>query len=220
MKLRVMIAAAIAFVYAPSVFAPSAFAQFRSQSRIPSADYDGRDRQYEVPAGTVLRSGDRLTDRMLVTIWQRTTVTGAGRCNQGACPVIFNGQDMYARRSRLSIVDGNSSRDPRRDNVRDDPPRADDNRRADDTRRDARGDDRARSKSDNRYPEGWARLQRGDQGENVKRLQELLNREGARLNTNGTFDQSTLNAVREFQRRKRLQADGVVGYETLRQLGV
>jgi Putative peptidoglycan binding domain len=181
--------------------ASAALAQSGTQSGTPEPTYDGRNASYELSAGSTLRVGDRLTDRLLVTVWQRTTVKGSGTCSANACPIMYNGEEMFARRSRLTLVSASS-----------------DGNRGNRTTGDDRNRDR--STSDNRYPSGWVRLQRGDRGDKVKQLQELLVRDGARLKPDGTFGRTTEAAIRDVQRRRRLTVDGVAGYETLRALGV
>lgn len=57
-------------------------------------------------------------------------------------------------------------------------------------------------------------LARRDQGENVKRLQQHLNQNGAKLETDGKFGPLTQNAVRQFQRDHKLEVDGIVGPQT------
>lgn len=175
-----------------------------AQSRTPEPTYDGRNASYDLSAGSTLRIGDRLTDRLLVTVWQRMTVKGSGTCSANACPITFNGEEMYARRSRLTLLSGSSAGSGN----------SDDNR----GNRTTPGSDR--NNADNRYPAGWARLQRGDRGDKVKQLQELLVRDGARLTPDGTFGRSTEAAIRDVQRRRRLAVDGIAGYDTLRALGV
>ncbi|MCS3748585.1 peptidoglycan hydrolase-like protein with peptidoglycan-binding domain [Xanthomonas arboricola] len=64
-------------------------------------------------------------------------------------------------------------------------------------------------------------LRRGEQGEDVKHLQEALNRHGAQLPTNGNFGPQTEAAVRDFQRTQGLElVDGIAGPHTLKALGV
>jgi hypothetical protein len=167
-----------------------------AQARTPDANFNGRDTSYELSAGSQLRVGDRLTDRLLYSVWERTVVKGTGSCTTNACPVTFNGQEVYARRTRLTMLDANAARPG-------DTPGA------------------AGRPGGDRYPAGWKRLQRGDSGDKVRELQELLVRDGAKdIKPDGRFGRSTETAVRDLQRRKRLPADGVVGYETLRALGI
>ena len=62
-------------------------------------------------------------------------------------------------------------------------------------------------------------LRRGDSGEQVKTLQCLLNAyHGADVTVDGDFGSGTREAVREFQKKNGLSADGVVGNKTLEKL--
>lgn len=54
----------------------------------------------------------------------------------------------------------------------------------------------------------------GDQGSEVKKIQSALNAKGFKTNTNGKFTLETKKAVIEFQRRYKLDQDGVVGPAT------
>jgi murein L,D-transpeptidase YcbB/YkuD len=75
--------------------------------------------------------------------------------------------------------------------------------------------------------DGWIRvgegsaLRRGDRGARVERLQKRL-RAGGDLSggTWGTFDAATAEALRRFQARHSLEADGIAGRETLAALDV
>jgi murein L,D-transpeptidase YcbB/YkuD len=60
-------------------------------------------------------------------------------------------------------------------------------------------------------------LKHGARGEDVKRLQKLLNARGLcpePIVLDGVFGPTTLTAVKKFQRQANLRADGVVGAET------
>ncbi|WP_343228685.1 peptidoglycan-binding protein [Silanimonas sp.] len=67
-------------------------------------------------------------------------------------------------------------------------------------------------------------LREGERGVEVRQLQERLNAVGARdaagrvLGTDGQFGQRTEDAVRNFQRARGLEVDGIAGPETLRAL--
>jgi murein L,D-transpeptidase YcbB/YkuD len=56
-----------------------------------------------------------------------------------------------------------------------------------------------------------ARLSLGDSGDTVLELQRKLNDTGASLITDGIFGAATEEAVKEFQRRRNLNDDGIVG---------
>ena len=61
-------------------------------------------------------------------------------------------------------------------------------------------------------------LRRGDTGEDVKAIQEILNKKGARLVADGVYGRGTIAAVVDFQRRSGLLADGEVGRATRKAL--
>lgn len=57
-------------------------------------------------------------------------------------------------------------------------------------------------------------LRKGDTGEDVKKLQELLNGCGESLAVDGKFGEKTKKAVEDFQRLMGLTADGICGDQT------
>ena len=57
-------------------------------------------------------------------------------------------------------------------------------------------------------------LQQGFRGEDVKKLQEQLNKIDYNLMVDGEFGHHTKNAVINFQRKKKLSVDGIVGDKT------
>lgn len=61
-------------------------------------------------------------------------------------------------------------------------------------------------------------LRRGDNGEDVKALQGLLNDLGYELETDGNYGRSTREAVRDFQKKNKLPADGNFGPATAEKL--
>lgn len=66
-------------------------------------------------------------------------------------------------------------------------------------------------------PQHW--LKKGDNGWDVEVLQRTLNKVGTyRLRVDGDFGANTDNAVRDFQKRHHLSADGVVGPDTSKAL--
>lgn len=62
-------------------------------------------------------------------------------------------------------------------------------------------------------------LRKGDRGVSVKELQRLLNKSGANVGDDGIFGSKTENAVRQFQLRHNLHADGIAGRRTFSALG-
>lgn len=65
---------------------------------------------------------------------------------------------------------------------------------------------------------GGAVVQKGQSGESVKQLQQAMNRDGAKLPEDGKFDAKMETAVREYQKKNGLSADGKVGPDTLKKL--
>lgn len=61
-------------------------------------------------------------------------------------------------------------------------------------------------------------LKSGDKGSAVYNLQGCLNLLGAKLTTDKSFGNSTVNAVKAFQRKVGLSADGIVGADTRREI--
>lgn len=57
-------------------------------------------------------------------------------------------------------------------------------------------------------------IRKGDKGENVKLLQEELNKVGYKLTTDGDFGPGTEKAIMDFQKKKGLVVDGIVGEKT------
>lgn len=58
----------------------------------------------------------------------------------------------------------------------------------------------------------------GSQGPEVRNLQKRLNVYGFKVRTDGNYNVATANAVKKFQRRKHLSADGIVGPVTYKAL--
>jgi peptidoglycan hydrolase-like protein with peptidoglycan-binding domain len=66
-------------------------------------------------------------------------------------------------------------------------------------------------------------LRRNDQAapnQDVRYLQQNLNKNGYPVTIDGIFGPKTEQAVINFQRSKRIQADGIVGPQTWKQFGV
>lgn len=64
-------------------------------------------------------------------------------------------------------------------------------------------------------PGSYQKLQRGDKGTAVAQMQIALNKLGYNLTPDGNFGSGTLNAVKSFQKKYGLSADGVAGSKTL-----
>jgi peptidoglycan hydrolase-like protein with peptidoglycan-binding domain len=58
-------------------------------------------------------------------------------------------------------------------------------------------------------------MKQGDSGESVKRLQELLNRNGYSLNTDGIYGAKTAAAIKDYQQRYGLSVTGAYDNETI-----
>jgi lysozyme len=58
------------------------------------------------------------------------------------------------------------------------------------------------------------------QAEDIRRLQEALKQAGINIEPDGFFGNETDRAVKQFQQQKGLTADGIVGAETRRLLGL
>jgi N-acetylmuramoyl-L-alanine amidase len=56
------------------------------------------------------------------------------------------------------------------------------------------------------------------EGSDVERLQEALKKAGITVSVDAEFGPGTDKAVKEFQQKKSMTADGVVGSKTLEQL--
>ena len=64
------------------------------------------------------------------------------------------------------------------------------------------------------YDDAWILVKKGSKGEFVKKLQSLLNKNGAHLDVDGDFGTLTESAVIEYQARHDLKKDGVAGVKT------
>lgn len=62
-------------------------------------------------------------------------------------------------------------------------------------------------------------LRKGSRGEDVKTLQQALNKNGYDLTIDGIFGAKTEEAVRDYQKKHDLSVDGVVGAKTWTMLG-
>lgn len=68
------------------------------------------------------------------------------------------------------------------------------------------------------WAHGEAAVQNGDSGVLVRSVQQALNRSGYSVAVDGSYGTKTADAVRAFQKRHSLTADGVVGPATYRAL--
>ena len=73
-------------------------------------------------------------------------------------------------------------------------------------------------KSSAKYNVKLLYLQKGDKGRDVQILQELLKIRGYNIETSGEFDTLTYNAVVDFQKKTKIDADGIVGSQTMEKL--
>lgn len=73
-------------------------------------------------------------------------------------------------------------------------------------------------KSSSKYNVKLLYLQKGDKGRDVQILQELLKIRGYNVETSGEFDTLTYNAVVDFQKKTKIDADGIVGSQTMEKL--
>jgi Putative peptidoglycan binding domain len=73
-----------------------------AQQSVPAL-YDGSSTTFTLTPGSNLRVGDSLTSRIAVTLWQGAQVKGTGTCSQTSCPVMYDGQNLFARRSRVKL---------------------------------------------------------------------------------------------------------------------
>ena len=60
----------------------------------------------------------------------------------------------------------------------------------------------------------YSQIKYGSSGNDVKTLQELLNQNGYNLDVDGIFGQKTQAAVKDYQTKNKLTADGIVGNNT------
>jgi peptidoglycan hydrolase-like protein with peptidoglycan-binding domain len=67
-------------------------------------------------------------------------------------------------------------------------------------------------------PKSWTRLvvsvKTGSKGSAVKAVQSQLKSRGYKLSVDGTFGTGTQKAVKDFQSKKKIKADGIVGQAT------
>ena len=73
-------------------------------------------------------------------------------------------------------------------------------------------------KSSSKYNVKLLYLQKGDRGRDVQILQELLKIHGYNVETSGEFDTLTYNAVVDFQKKTKIDTDGIIGSQTMEKL--
>ena len=86
-----------------TIVATVAMADVSYAQQSPPPLYDGKGKTYRVLPGSNLRKGDTLTSGVVVTLWQGGSIVGSGPCTQQSCPVTYNTQELYARRTRLRV---------------------------------------------------------------------------------------------------------------------
>ena len=62
-------------------------------------------------------------------------------------------------------------------------------------------------------------LKKGHKGNDVAELQKLLNKAGDNIAVDGSFGPATQKAVKAFQKKKKLEVDGIAGRDTITALG-
>ncbi len=173
--------------------------------------YDGKDATYKIMIGSNLRTGEKLSDKIVVTLWQGGALKGTGRCTDQACPVAYNGQDVWARRSRLTLLQPGAGGVP----VASAKPSLKE------VIKEKVENIVGKPASGGQATQITRILRLGDEGDDVRYLQEMLNSKfGTRLAVDGRYGRGTKAAVAEIQRSKGLQADGNTGPQTLGALGI
>lgn len=146
--------------------------------------------------GAALRSGPNLTDSVVFRADKWTRLTGAEpACTYWNCMVVHSGQTLFARRTRLDLADRSAEADappPARPTIAGRPIPA--------PLLAIPGVGKSREK-----------LVRGDEGEDVRVVQEALSKRGFQLKVDGKYGAGTESAVRRFQRANNLSPDGRVG---------
>ena len=165
----------------------------RADEPVPAL-YDGANKTYNISSGSILRQGEGFLSGVVATIGASTpTIQGTGICSKAACPVIYNGTAAFARRTRLTIPSAKK--------------------------------ETVAQKIENALGLPVTELvghtlRRGDNGRSVLHLQEGLNKKGAALTIDSNYGQATEDAVRSFQGKNSISADGVAGPATLKALGI
>ena len=194
--------------------AAAAFAGLMAQAspaaaQTPPADFDGTTATYFISARSILRYGDSLLSKQYLTVGtEGMQIKGRGRCTVFVCPVSFNGIDLFARRSRLSMDaagGGNAGYGGQQPGTTYKPPVQ------------PGGTGYGYGGSGGKGCAGITRtLRRGDDSNEVKILQEILIKAGYRdVTADGRYGRKTEAAVTQFQKKTNIKADGTVGPKTL-----
>ena len=141
---------------------------------VPSRGTDINGKTVYLQPLSWLRYGEGLLSKPHTFARQATELKGRGKCTDVACPVVLNGIDLFARRTRLDLVKPAATSPILTERT----------------------------------------LRIGDEGEDVKKVQQALVKAGYKVDVDGKYGRGTAAAVREFQRKSGLQADGNTGPQT------
>ena len=136
----------------------------------PASGADITGKTVYVTALSWLRYGEGLLSKPYTFTRNALEVKGRGKCSDAACPVVSNGVDLFARRSRV---------------------------------------DQAKPATGTVVSERT--LRRGDNGEDVKKVQQALVKAGYKVEVDGKYGRAVATAVRTFQSKAGLKADGSIG---------
>lgn len=151
----------------------------------PDSGQDISGKTVYLAPGAALRSGPNLTDPVVFRAPEWTRLRGDDPpCTSWNCKVIHDKQSLFARRSRLDLAD----------------------RSADAAKPSGPGESKPATPGTPRE-----KLVKGDEGEDVRIVQELLVKRGFDVKVDGEYGEGTENAVRRFQRANGLNPDGRVG---------
>lgn len=160
----------------------------------PANGQDINGKTVYLAPGAALRSGPNLTDAVVFRAPGWTRLRGDDPpCTSWNCKVIHEKQSLFARRSRLDLADRSAEADK--------PP----------------GGPAASIPA---APSSGPRekLVRGDEGDDVRVIQEALAKRGFDVQVDGKYGSGTEAAVRRFQRDNGLNPDGRVGPLTRQKL--
>jgi Putative peptidoglycan binding domain len=176
-------------------------------AQTPAADFDGTNATFFISAKSILRYGDSLLSKQYLTVGtEGMQLKGRGRCTVFVCPVSFNGIDLFARRSRLSMDAPGGGGQPGYGGQQpgNRPPVQP-------------GGTGYGGGTPGKGCAGITRtLRRGDESGEVRILQEILIKAGYQeITPDGKYGRKTEAAVTQFQRKTNIKADGTVGPKTL-----